>query len=98
MNLSDVVVPTRVVHAGTTFEEALKECVEKRVPGIPYVNESRQHCRSFFVASCIPHGMCVKQRFAGWATAGRRSGLFRKISWDCGWGHARTGFGLCPGG
>ncbi len=58
MNLSDVVVPTRVVHAGTTFEAALKECVEKRVPGIPYVDEAgriigRFSLRHAFRMACV---------------------------------------------
>lgn len=59
MNLSDVVVPTQVVNAETTFEEALKECVEKRVPGIPYVDESgsivgRFSLRHAFRMACVP--------------------------------------------
>ncbi|MEN8180226.1 MAG: CBS domain-containing protein [Pseudomonadota bacterium] len=58
MNLSDVAIPTEVVQAGATFEAALKECVDKGVPGIPYVDETgrivgRFSLRHAFRMACV---------------------------------------------
>ena len=58
MTLSDVVIPTGVVHAGMTFEEAVRECVDRDVPGIPFVDEhgsilGRFSLRHAFRMACI---------------------------------------------
>ncbi len=60
MNLSDVVVPTQVIRAGASFEAALKECVEKGMPGIPFVDEKgriigRFSLRHAFRVACVPN-------------------------------------------
>ncbi len=58
MNLADVVIPTGLAHAGMTFEAAVRECVDKGVPGIPYVDASgaivgRFSLRHAFRMACV---------------------------------------------
>ena len=58
MNLPDVVIPTQLVHAGTSFEAALKECVDKGVPGIPFADDNgriigRFSLRHAFRMACV---------------------------------------------
>ena len=58
MNLADVVIPTGVVQPGSTFQDAVKACVEAGVPGIPYVDEAgrivgRFSLRHGFRVACV---------------------------------------------
>lgn len=59
MNLQEILIPTGVARAGMTFGDALKECVKRDVPGIPFVDEQghiigRFSVRHAFRLTCVP--------------------------------------------
>ncbi|MGD2117731.1 MAG: CBS domain-containing protein [Chromatiales bacterium] len=59
MDIMTCLVPTGVARDGMTFGEALQECVDKRVPGIPYVDDDgniigRFSVRNSFFRASIP--------------------------------------------
>ncbi|MET0028306.1 MAG: CBS domain-containing protein [Candidatus Thiodiazotropha sp.] len=60
MNIINVSIPTRVARPGMTVGEAMQECVDKDVPGIPYVDaegelNGRFSLRHLFLLCCIPN-------------------------------------------
>mgnify|MGYP001822953356 CR=1 FL=1 len=70
MNLYDVLIPTPVAHAGTSFGEAVRACVDKDVPGIPFVNElgeivGRFSLRHAFREACVPSRALLGGRLLG---------------------------------
>lgn len=70
MNLVDVAQPTEVVRAGSSFEEAVKICVERGVPGIPFVDDSgrilgRFSLRHAFRMACVSNGALRGGRLLG---------------------------------
>ncbi|MDJ0805778.1 MAG: CBS domain-containing protein [Gammaproteobacteria bacterium] len=70
MNLSDVVIPTGVVRAGMTFEDGVRVCVEKGVPGIPYVDQNgdiigRFSLRHAFRMACVSNSAFVGGQLLG---------------------------------
>jgi hypothetical protein len=70
VNLTAVVIPTGVVQAGSTFEDAVKECVERNVPGIPYVDENgrivgRFSLRHGFRVACVSNSAWQGGRLLG---------------------------------
>ncbi len=59
MKIKHISIPTRVARPGMTVGEAMRECVEKNVPGIPYVDaegnlSGRFSLRHLFLLCCIP--------------------------------------------
>lgn len=59
MKLKHISIPTRVARPGMTVGEVMSECVEKDVPGIPFVDAEgnlagRFSVRHLFLLSCIP--------------------------------------------
>jgi predicted transcriptional regulator len=59
MKIKHVSIPTLVARPGMTVGTAMKECVEKGVPGIPYVDQDGQlsgrfSVRHLFLLCCIP--------------------------------------------
>lgn len=60
--VSQVVIPTGVVHAGSTVRDAFAECVTRIVPGIPFCDSSekiigRVSVRHVIKMTCIPDFM-----------------------------------------
>ncbi len=59
MKLKYLSIPTKVARPGMTVGEVMRECVEKDVPGIPYVDAEGQisgrfSVRHMFLLCCIP--------------------------------------------
>jgi CBS domain-containing protein len=59
MILKEVLIPTLMARPGTKVADVLQECVEKRVPGIPYCDEQgeitgRISIRHIFCHACVP--------------------------------------------
>jgi predicted transcriptional regulator len=59
MKIKHISIPTRVARPGMTVGEVMRECVEKDVPGIPYVDAQgelagRFSVRHLFLLCCIP--------------------------------------------
>jgi predicted transcriptional regulator len=59
MKIKHVSIPTKVARPGMRVGEVMLECVSKRVPGIPYVDEHGQisgrfSVRHMFRVCCIP--------------------------------------------
>lgn len=59
MKIKYLSTPTRVARPSMTVGEVLRECVEKGVPGIPFVNaegriDGRFSIRHMFLLCCIP--------------------------------------------
>lgn len=59
MKIKHISIPTRVARPGMTVGEALRECVDKDVPGIPFVGadgniHGRFSVRHLFLLCCIP--------------------------------------------
>jgi CBS domain-containing protein len=59
MILNEVLIPTQMARPGTKVADVLQECVEKRVPGIPYCDERREitgriSIRHIFCRACVP--------------------------------------------
>ncbi|MCM8856736.1 MAG: CBS domain-containing protein [Candidatus Thiodiazotropha sp.] len=59
MKIKHVSIPTKVARPGMQLGEVMMECVEKRVPGIPYMNtegklSGRFSVRHLFLLCCIP--------------------------------------------
>lgn len=59
MKIEHISIPTRVARPGMTVDEVMRECVEKDVPGIPFVDaegnlSGRFSIRHMFLLCCIP--------------------------------------------
>jgi predicted transcriptional regulator len=59
MKIKHVALPTKVARPGMSVGEVMRECVEKRVPGIPFVDRDNQisgrfSVRHMFRVCCIP--------------------------------------------
>jgi CBS domain-containing protein len=59
MKLKQISIPTRVARPGMSVGEAMRECVERDVPGIPFMDgegriASRFSVRHMFLLCCIP--------------------------------------------
>jgi predicted transcriptional regulator len=59
MKIKHISIPTRVARPGMTVGEAMRECAEKNVPGIPFVDAEenlagRFSLRHMFLLCCIP--------------------------------------------
>lgn len=59
MKIKHISIPTKVARPGMRIGEVMLECVEKDVPGIPYVNaegklSGRFSVRHLFLLCCIP--------------------------------------------
>jgi predicted transcriptional regulator len=59
MKIKHISIPTRVARPGMTVGEVMRECVEKDVPGIPFVDaegnlKGRFSVRHLFLLCCIP--------------------------------------------
>ena len=59
MKIKYISIPTRVARPGMTVGEVMAECVEKNVPGIPFVDaegvlSGRFSLRHLFLLCCIP--------------------------------------------
>ncbi|MES9943446.1 CBS domain-containing protein [Candidatus Thiodiazotropha sp. CDECU1] len=59
MKIKYISIPTKVARPGMRIGEVMLECVEKDVPGIPYVNaegklSGRFSVRHLFLLCCIP--------------------------------------------
>jgi CBS domain-containing protein len=59
MKIKHISIPTKVVRPGMRVGEAMNECVERDVPGLPYVDadgmiSGRFSVRHMFVVCCIP--------------------------------------------
>ena len=59
MKIKHISIPTRVARPGMTVGEVMSECVEKDVPGIPFVDAEgnlagRFSVRHLFLLCCIP--------------------------------------------
>ena len=59
MKIKHISIPTRVARPGMTVGEVMRECVEKDVPGIPFVDAEGQiagrfSVRHLFLLSCLP--------------------------------------------
>ncbi len=59
MKIKLVSIPTKVAHPGMTVGEVLRECIDKDVPGIPFVDaegnlSGRFSVRHLFLLCCIP--------------------------------------------
>jgi CBS domain-containing protein len=70
MRLEDVMIPTQVARPGTSFEHALRACVERNVPGIPFVDArgrivGRFSLRHAFRMACISHSGLQGGRLLG---------------------------------
>lgn len=42
MELTNIIITTRVAHAGMTVREALQECIEQQVSALPFCDEAQQ--------------------------------------------------------
>ncbi|MCU7925096.1 MAG: CBS domain-containing protein [Candidatus Thiodiazotropha sp. (ex Dulcina madagascariensis)] len=59
MKIKHISIPTKVARPGMTIGEVMRECVEKDVPGIPFVDaegnlSGRFSVRHMFLLCCIP--------------------------------------------
>ena len=59
MKIKHVAIPTKVARPGMRIGEAMRECVAKQIPGIPFVDEQgnisgRFSVRHLFRVCCIP--------------------------------------------
>ncbi|MCU7906969.1 MAG: CBS domain-containing protein [Candidatus Thiodiazotropha sp. (ex Epidulcina cf. delphinae)] len=59
MKIKHISIPTKVARPGMTIGEVMSECVEKDVPGIPYMDaegnlNGRFSVRHLFLLCCIP--------------------------------------------
>ncbi|MEJ2621462.1 MAG: CBS domain-containing protein [Candidatus Thiodiazotropha sp.] len=59
MKIKHISIPTKVACPGMSIGEAMRECVDKEVPGIPYVDQNgdisgRFSVRHMFRVCCIP--------------------------------------------
>jgi CBS domain-containing protein len=59
MKIEHVSIPTRVARPGMKVGDAMQECVDRNVPGIPFVDakgrlNSRFSLRHLFLLCCIP--------------------------------------------
>ncbi|MEJ2395584.1 MAG: CBS domain-containing protein [Candidatus Thiodiazotropha sp.] len=59
MKIKHISIPTKVAHPSMKVGEVIRECVEKDVPGIPYVDAAgnisgRFSLRHMFLLCCIP--------------------------------------------
>jgi predicted transcriptional regulator len=59
MKLKHISIPTKVARPGMSVGEVMKECVEKGVPGIPFMDADGQisgrfSVRHMFLLCCIP--------------------------------------------
>ena len=59
MKIKHISIPTKVARPGMTVGEVMQECVEKGVPGIPFVDREghisgRFSVRHLFLLCCIP--------------------------------------------
>ena len=59
MRLKHISIPTKVARPGMLIGEVMRECVEKDVPGIPFIDadgklSSRFSVRHLFLLCCIP--------------------------------------------
>ncbi|MCU7917838.1 MAG: CBS domain-containing protein [Candidatus Thiodiazotropha sp. (ex Dulcina madagascariensis)] len=59
MKIKHISIPTKVARPGMTIGEVMRECVEKDVPGIPFVDaegnlSGRFSVRHLFLLCCIP--------------------------------------------
>jgi hypothetical protein len=59
MKIKHIFIPTRVARSGMTVGEAMRECVDRGVPGIPFVDaegnfNGRFSVRHMFLLCCIP--------------------------------------------
>lgn len=59
MKLKHICTPTKVARSGMPVGEAMRECVEQNVPGIPYIDGTgevvgRFSVRHLFLLCCVP--------------------------------------------
>ncbi|MBA1332308.1 hypothetical protein QQ73_14750, partial [Candidatus Endoriftia persephone str. Guaymas] len=70
MNLAKILIKTSVVRSGMSFGDALQECVDKDVPGIPYVDAEgriagRFSVRHAFRECCVPRDLILGGHLLG---------------------------------
>jgi CBS domain-containing protein len=70
MHLLDIVIPTGTAAAGMTVREAFIECVERNVPGLPFVDDlgkvvGRVSIRHTLKMTCIPEYMVKAAHLLG---------------------------------
>ncbi|MEJ2611313.1 MAG: CBS domain-containing protein [Candidatus Thiodiazotropha sp.] len=60
MRIKHISIPTKVARSGMSVREVMQECVDKDVPGIPFIDEEgrlsgRFSVRHLFLVCCIPN-------------------------------------------